>query len=215
MLAAMPASHAPDGPHFDRAQPGRRDLRGNGHGIVQILGLNQIVAAELLARLGERTIGRLNLSVSDTNGRRRRRRPQSVRPDELPGFLNVVREGPVLGQQGVHLFVAHLRLVRFRFMDHQQVLHGSLPQGWESWSVARLHPLVERGRPKSTTRQTTGELHDPRFTRPAIYTTRGSVTAKLAPSPGVLVTAMSPCMARTRSREIANPRPMPPWVRVR
>src|SRR5581483_800776 len=42
----------------------------------------------------------------------------------------------------------------------------------------------------------------------------GTVTLKVAPSPGALSTAMRPFMRSTMRLEIASPRPVPPYLRV-
>jgi hypothetical protein len=52
-----------DGPDFDRAPAHRGNARGQSQRFVHIFGFYQIVAAELLLGLGERTIGDQPLSL--------------------------------------------------------------------------------------------------------------------------------------------------------
>src|SRR4051812_44640352 len=48
----------PDRSHLDRADARAGDPRGNRNCLIEILGLNQIVASELLAGFGKGTVGR-------------------------------------------------------------------------------------------------------------------------------------------------------------
>src|SRR6266571_2666989 len=48
----------------------------------------------------------------------------------------------------------------------------------------------------------------------ASATLNGTVTVNVEPCPGVLVTMMSPPQAATSFRQIARPRPVPPYWRV-
>src|SRR5580692_10848144 len=61
--ATSPRS-GPDRTHFDAALLGARDACGDRQRFVQVLRLDEIVAAELLTRLGERPIGDDDLAVA-------------------------------------------------------------------------------------------------------------------------------------------------------
>src|SRR4051794_34739545 len=67
-----------DRPHLDRTGLGAWDARGNAERGVEILGIDQIVAGELLSRLRERTIRGQSLAVANAHGGRRRCRLQPV-----------------------------------------------------------------------------------------------------------------------------------------
>ena len=68
----------------------RRNALRRSDGLVEILGVDEVVAAELLARFGERAVGRLTLAVANANRRRGRRsagagcRPCSARSARGP-----------------------------------------------------------------------------------------------------------------------------------
>src|SRR6266508_2653659 len=51
------------GAHLDRAVACRRDLGRPGERVLERVSLDQVVAAELLFRLGERAVGRERLTV--------------------------------------------------------------------------------------------------------------------------------------------------------
>jgi hypothetical protein len=55
----------PDGPDLDASQAHRRQLRGDADRLVQIPGLDQQEASELLFRLGERAVDGGQLAVAD------------------------------------------------------------------------------------------------------------------------------------------------------
>src|SRR5713226_1629508 len=63
-----------DGPHFHDAPLRRRNPRGDGDRFVEILGFNQVVAAELLTRLRVRTVRDepFAVTLTDTSGHGRR-----------------------------------------------------------------------------------------------------------------------------------------------
>ena len=64
------AQHLPDRPHFDRPEPRAGDLRRDLDRLVEILAVDDVVAADLLLGLGERTVGGEHLAVAHPHGRR-------------------------------------------------------------------------------------------------------------------------------------------------
>jgi len=63
-MTASPSIIDPDRPDLDRSISGAGNARGDGQRFVEILGLDQIVAAELFARFRERSIRRQRLAVA-------------------------------------------------------------------------------------------------------------------------------------------------------
>src|SRR5262249_32269372 len=123
-------------PDLDRALAGGRDLRRPLERLVERLCLDQVVAAELLLRLGERPVGDDLLAVADADGDALRRRLELVATNVRTALLELrqkravllVQRGLVLvGQGPVRLLVA---------VDQQQVLH-EMPPSSRSMSRAR------------------------------------------------------------------------------
>src|SRR5205814_2592688 len=71
-MTASPSIINHDRPDLDRTCLGAGNPRGNGDGGVEILGLDQIIAAELFARLRDPTIRCQGLAVADPHGGCRR-----------------------------------------------------------------------------------------------------------------------------------------------
>src|SRR6202048_2493195 len=95
-MTASPSIIDHDRPDLDRTRLGAGDARGNGKRGVEILGFDQIVAPELLARLRERTIRRQGLAVANPHGGRRRRRLQPVAGLEMAALDNGLGEYAVV-----------------------------------------------------------------------------------------------------------------------
>src|SRR6266446_4086698 len=130
-MTASPSIIHPDRPDLDRTIPGAGNPRGNAKRSVEILGLDQIVAAELLTRLREWTIGGQGLAVADPHGRRRRCRLQPVAGLEIAALDNGLGERTIF----VHHFLArsrvHFGVLGFVRVDHQQILHLFAPFAWQ------------------------------------------------------------------------------------
>src|SRR5437899_487779 len=98
------------------------DLAGHVDGLVQVLRLDQVKSAQLLLRLGERSIRGEPLAVADGDGGGGCGRLERVPAED--GLGELLPERPVLG----HL----LRVVAARLpallvlVDEQQVLHGGV-----------------------------------------------------------------------------------------
>src|SRR5258708_2565786 len=62
--------------HLNGARAHGGNSRGDGDGFVEIFSLDQVIAPELLARLGERTVSHKPFAVAYADACRRRRRLQ-------------------------------------------------------------------------------------------------------------------------------------------
>src|SRR5882757_8939099 len=136
----------PDRPDLDRTRLGAGNARGNGDRGVEILGLDQIVAAELLPRFRERTIRRQSLAVANAHGGRGRCRLQCIARLEIAALDDGLGEGTVF----LHHFLARCRVdfavLGLVLIDHQQILH--LANSCLTGAIRR-HP-VERANRKTT-----------------------------------------------------------------
>src|SRR3954470_14780551 len=106
------------------AQARRRDPRGHLDRGVEVVGLVEVVAAELLLRLRERTVGGEGAAVLDADRRRGRRRLELVAAEHAGRVVDrhvLLVHGPllVLGEPGPGALVAGS-------LDQQDVLHRFL-----------------------------------------------------------------------------------------
>src|SRR2546423_9137506 len=85
-------SQVPDRPYLDRPVVRRGEALGPAHRVVERVGLDQVVAAELLLRLGEGTVGDEALAATEADGARSGRRLERGRVDEGAGLPKVLRE---------------------------------------------------------------------------------------------------------------------------
>src|SRR6266568_5021576 len=109
-------------PDFDGAGACRWNPCGDADRLVEILGVDQEVAAELLARLRERTIGHEPFAVAHPDAGRRRRWVQRVGRQILPARVKVLRELRRLPVTLLALAFAQGLLVT---VNQQQVFHVS------------------------------------------------------------------------------------------
>src|SRR6185437_6119969 len=118
----------PDRPHLDRAIAVARagNPRRNAERGVEILGLYQIIAAELLARFGKRAIRGHDLAVLDAHGGRSRGWPQTVASLEVAALDDVLGKGFELVRHLLGRCRIELGVLGFVRIDHQQILHVSL-----------------------------------------------------------------------------------------
>src|SRR6266850_8411846 len=82
-------SHRPD---FDRTYTRKRTASGDGDRLVEVVDVDQHVAAEVLARLRERAIGEQPLAVTHADAGRRRRGMHRVAAEILPLRRQLVRD---------------------------------------------------------------------------------------------------------------------------
>src|SRR5712671_3271338 len=80
-----------DRTHFDRARARGRDAGGELDRLVEILGLDEVEAAQLLARLREGAVGGDRLAVLDAHGGRGRDRLQRLPADVVPALADALR----------------------------------------------------------------------------------------------------------------------------
>src|SRR5947209_7307972 len=96
-IAGSRLAHHPDWPHLDRAVAGARTLGRDRGRLVEVLGLDHVEAAELLAGLGERAVGCHGLAVADANGGRARHRAQALTALEIAVLDDALGEAAVFG----------------------------------------------------------------------------------------------------------------------
>src|SRR6185369_11688101 len=87
-----------DGADFNGASAGAGDFRGDADGFVEVLGIHQEIAAELLAGLGKRSVGDESLAVAHTDAGGRRRGMERVGRQKLPASRQILAK---LGGFGV------------------------------------------------------------------------------------------------------------------
>src|SRR5262245_20145306 len=115
----------PDRPDFDTSKARRRDLRGNLDRLVQVSGLNEIVAAELLLGLRKRAIGGSDRSVSHPDCGRRLGGLKSMVSEEPARFLDLVGEREVLAMNFLSLRLRQLQRNGLVLIYQTQVFHSS------------------------------------------------------------------------------------------
>src|SRR5687768_15831644 len=96
-----------DRPDLDAADAGRRNLRGDLDGIVEVARLDEIIPAELFLRLGEGPIGRRELAVPDADRRCGRNGLQRLASDVVAALLDAVGEREILAHEGITLALRH------------------------------------------------------------------------------------------------------------
>src|SRR5437762_2465658 len=115
------------GPDLDRAHARRRDAGGDRGRLVEILRLDQVEAAELLLRLGERPVRGEELGVADAHRPRGPRGLERLSSPVVAARSNALRERAVFREEAPHLRLRNsfpLLLVR---VDEEEVLHCRLP----------------------------------------------------------------------------------------
>src|SRR5436309_1008548 len=134
----LPRRALPHGPDFDGARTGQRNSCGDRNGFVEILDVDEHVAAELLAGLRERTVGHEPLAVAHPDAGRRRRRVQRRAAQILPARRQLLRELHALPIDLLSLGHAEPVPGLLVAANQQHVFHGA------------LHQEVERPGPEST-----------------------------------------------------------------
>src|SRR5258707_961752 len=98
-----------------------------GERCVEILGFDQVIAAELLARLREWTIRGQGLAVADPHGGRSRCRLQPVAGLEIAALDNGLGECTIFVRHLLARGRVHFGVFGFVGVDHQQILHLFAP----------------------------------------------------------------------------------------
>src|SRR3981081_4138111 len=130
-MTASPSIINPDRPDLDRTIPGAGNTRGNGERCVEILGLDQIVTAELLARSHERTIRGKGLAVTDAHGGGGSGRLQPVAGLEIAALDDGLGERSIFVGHFLARRRVHFGVLGFVSVDHQQILHLFAPFAWQ------------------------------------------------------------------------------------
>src|SRR6185312_13067427 len=142
----MPSVIDPDRSHLDCAiamaragNPCRDAKRG-----IEILGLDQIVTAKLLARFRERAVRGHDFSLLDAHGGRGRGRPQAVAGLEVAALDDVLGKSFKLVRHLLARCRVELGVFGLVRIDHQQILHVSHSSlfGW----IAVTSSRTARGR---------------------------------------------------------------------
>src|SRR5688500_8580240 len=110
-----------DRTHFDGAAPGHGDARRDRDGLVQVRGVDQEEAAQLLARLGKGAVGHEPLALAHPYARRRRGRVQGRRRHELACRVELARQ-----LRGLHITLLALGSVERLLVpvNQQHVFHA-------------------------------------------------------------------------------------------
>src|SRR5438876_4719650 len=94
------AVHGPDRADFDAAVPCAWNASSDRDCLIKVLHLDEVIAAELLARLGERSVAGHGLAVAHAHRRGGGDRPQPVGRLEVPGLHDGLGELAVFVHQG-------------------------------------------------------------------------------------------------------------------
>src|SRR6516162_4223533 len=89
-MARLRVLQLPHRADLDDSKTGRRKSRRDLTRFVEVPGLDEKEAAELLLRLGERAIGRRDLAAANTDRPGRPRRLQRVRDDVVTALLDLL-----------------------------------------------------------------------------------------------------------------------------
>src|SRR3984957_15580049 len=116
-----------DRPNLDRSVLGAGNSSRDRNRRIEVLGFDQIVAAELLAGFGKRAVGGQNLALAHPHRGRRRRRLQSVAGLEMAALDNGLRKRAVIGRHLLTFGVVHFEEFGLASVDHQQILHRFTP----------------------------------------------------------------------------------------
>src|SRR5215217_9628999 len=121
--------HLHDRPDLDRPAADVGDPGRDLDGLVQVLGLDNVEAAELLLGLGERPVGAEGLALAHPDGG-----GGGGRLERLAGLVDaavddVLCERHVVLELGLSLLLALARPVLLAGVDQQRVAHAPLPKG--------------------------------------------------------------------------------------
>src|SRR5581483_2701343 len=119
-----------DRPHFDGTQSRRRPLRCHAQRLVEIGGLDQEEAAELLLGLGERAVGDGSAAVAHLDRRGGARALQRLGRDQLMALPQRVDVLERLGAQRVPLVARQRVELGLLLVSEAQVFH------WQACSIA-------------------------------------------------------------------------------
>ena len=117
-------------PNLDRSVLRAGNTRRNGHGLIEILRLDLIVAAELLARFGEGTVRGLRLAFADADRGRRVHRGERVAADVVAAAGDALGQRAIIGEHRAALRLGHLRIILLVAVDEAEVLHHRLRLGF-------------------------------------------------------------------------------------
>src|SRR5689334_7677776 len=128
---------------LDGARARQRNPGGDGERFVEILHVDEHVAAELLARLRERPIGHQSLAIADPHAGCRGRRKQRMAAEVLSARPQLLRELERVPVDALTLARVELLPARLIATDQQHVFHARLrstPQSSITRSSSCAHP---------------------------------------------------------------------------
>src|SRR6516165_9459222 len=99
--------HHPDWPYLDCAVTRTRAAPRPGQSGIEIGHLDQVIAAELLLGLGERTVEHVGLAIFDADRGRGRRRPEPIGGHQYLGVLQGLGVGYISVDRLGHLLARH------------------------------------------------------------------------------------------------------------
>jgi hypothetical protein len=119
----LQARHFDHWPNLDGADSRPGDAGGDTDGLVEILGIDKKIAAQLLARLREGTVGHMPFAVADPYAGGRGHRLQRV-----GGQIPAVRVQLVCELGGFFVTVLALCLIHgvLAHVDQQHIFHGNV-----------------------------------------------------------------------------------------
>src|SRR5712691_11597576 len=109
---------------LNRATRSRRNSGSHLDGLVEILAIEQIIAAQLLLGLSERTIGGQGLAIAYTHRRGRACIIERLTGLEDAAPLNKSAKSVKLLHDSAQFLLIHLSIDRLIFVDQQQISHG-------------------------------------------------------------------------------------------
>src|SRR5580704_2927762 len=112
-----------DGAHLDRSPTNRGNAGRQSNGFVEILGFDEIVAAELFLGFGEWTVGDEAFFVAQADGGRRGSVVELVAPAKMPALGDALGVVSIFLADALALGFAELVPVGLVSIDQKQVLH--------------------------------------------------------------------------------------------
>src|SRR5258708_11590840 len=109
--------------HFNGARAHGGNVCGDGDGFVEIFGLDEVIAAELLARLSERTVRHEAFAIAQADAGGCRRRLQLRTGQPLSGRLDLLGEFHEFPHEALPLSLAELTPSLFFVVNEQHIFH--------------------------------------------------------------------------------------------
>src|SRR5215469_5637426 len=108
---------------FDRSIARAGDLRGNGNRLIEVLRIDQVVAAELFLGFGKRAVGDERFAVADAHRGRSFSPLERVSSAILPGCLKILGELHVFAEDGLVFGRRNFAGLSLASINEQDVFH--------------------------------------------------------------------------------------------